>query len=228
MTLQHDPSFAKLPAASEGYCNFVVDTSARGAITQVTDIPESYWLPAIRNKLVNPNDFDTWLYDVTCILREKNLYRFINVYMERPPRGSPYTKRWLKVSKDIQTWLYQAVSGNINRLVVQTRCVFADEYVEALKQTLRRTPTSKSFVTLWTIRHNQYSTGSEFVEALRDQCARVARRVTISPFFLSQVVLHEILFDNIKMVPARHSNNYKSATNAEDFSATDLYKFSMN
>jgi hypothetical protein len=49
MTSQHDPSFAKLPAASEDYSSFVADTSASGAITQITEAPELYGLHPIRD-----------------------------------------------------------------------------------------------------------------------------------------------------------------------------------
>lgn len=86
---------------------------------------------------------------------------------------------------------------------------------------------SANCVTLWTIRRNQYSTNSEFVEAFRDQYAKLDQRVTISPFFLSQVVLHEIRYDNPALVTVEHAIYDRTYTNAEDFSAK-LLKFLNN
>jgi hypothetical protein len=146
---------------------------------------------------------------VTCILRQKNLHRFIDGYIERPSATAPCASRWMIISKYIRNWLCQGVSEEINRLVVsfRLRSHFADEYIEALKQTLRKPGHLAAFqdcVDLWTMRRNQHYTDLELVEAFLNQYAKVPQRVTISPFFLSQVVMNEIRYDNTRMAAARH------------------------
>jgi hypothetical protein len=61
ISLQYDSSFAKSPAARVDYSNFIADlsTAAGGVVTQISDVPESYTLYAINDKLTNANDFDT-------------------------------------------------------------------------------------------------------------------------------------------------------------------------
>jgi hypothetical protein len=133
------------------------------------------------------------------------------------------------ISKYIRNWLCQGVSEEINRLVVsfRLRSHFADEYIEALKQTLRKPGHLAAFqdcVDLWTMRRNQHYTDLELVEAFLNQYAKVPQRVTISPFFLSQVVMNEIRYDNTRMAAARHMNYDKTYADVEEFSATDLFK----
>ena len=88
-------SFAKSPAAEEDYSDFIADASstARGVITQVTDVPETYTLHAINDRLIDANDFDTWLDNVTRILKQKNLHRLINMQIKRPPKTSSHAAR---------------------------------------------------------------------------------------------------------------------------------------
>ncbi|OKO92311.1 hypothetical protein PENSUB_12873 [Penicillium subrubescens] len=233
MSPRYHPLSAKLPATSEDNSSFVADTFASGTITQITGVPKRCTRNLMNIGLVDFNGFDTWLDDVTRVLRQKNLHRLIDADIEHPPATSPHAARWEKVSKDVRAWLFQAVSEDINGFVCcrPYRCDFADEYIEALKKTFKKTgylAASADCVTLWTIRRNQYSTNSEFEEAFRDQYAKLGQRVTISPFFLSQVVLHEIRYDNPTLVTVEHAIYDRTYTNAEDFSAKDLLRLFNN
>jgi hypothetical protein len=91
--------------------------------------------------LESVNDFDNWLDDVNRVLRQKGLWRFIDSSISRPPRDSPLADRWVKISRDVQIWMYQSVSKNINRMVTSRnfRIDFADEYIENLKNVLNVT-----------------------------------------------------------------------------------------
>ncbi|OKO98596.1 Retrovirus-related Pol polyprotein from transposon TNT 1-94 [Penicillium subrubescens] len=231
MSLQHDSSFAKSPAARVDYSNFIADpsTAAGGAVTQITDVPESYTLHAIDDKLTNANDFDTWLDDVTRILQQKNLHRLIDAQIERPPTTSPHAARWFRVSKDIQSWLYQSVSKEINRLMLSRRTPtqFADEYIGALKETLNKTgyhAAIKDCVAWWETRRSQFTSGIEFLTAFRDRYAKTAQKMVTPPFLIAGVLLHEIRGDIPTMIVARHTNNDRIYANPEDFKDVDLHK----
>jgi len=135
-----DPAFAAKNAAKEDYSDFLFTTNV-GEITQLTDAPTDYQLNPLP-VLADTDNFDTWMKDATRILRQKNLHRFVDADIERPKRSdTANAPKWVKISRDIQAWLYQSVSKEINMLVESRnfRCDFADEYVEALKQALDAT-----------------------------------------------------------------------------------------
>lgn len=142
---------------------------------------------------------------MTCILWKQELHRLFDGDIDRPPTTSPHAARWEKASTDIQAWLFQAVPEGINRLAFafRLRCAYADEYIEALKQTLKKNAyvaVSRDCAKIWNIRRNQHSTGSEFMEAFRKQYVKLDLRVTVPPFFLSQVVMHEVRYEDPTMV----------------------------
>jgi hypothetical protein len=141
MAQRQDPVFAKSVAAQIDYSDYVsAKAVSQGNLNQATDAPDEYQLNPL-DDLESVNDFDNWLDDVNRVLRQKGLWRFIDSSISRPPRDSPLADRWVKISRDVQIWMYQSVSKNINRMVTSRnfRIDFADEYIENLKNVLNVT-----------------------------------------------------------------------------------------
>jgi uncharacterized protein (UPF0297 family) len=133
--------FAKSIAAQIDYSDYVsTNAASQGNLNQVTDAPNEYQLNPL-DDLENVNDFNTWLDDVYRVLRQKGLWRFIDSSIPRPPRDSLLADRWVKISRDVQIWIYQSVAKDINRIVISRnfRIEFANEYIENLKNVLNVT-----------------------------------------------------------------------------------------
>lgn len=62
------------------------------------------------------------------------------------------------------------------------------------------------------------------MEAYRKQYVKLDQRVTVSPFFLSQVVMHEVRYEDPTMVSVGGAFYAKPYNKREDFSARDLFK----
>jgi hypothetical protein len=80
-SMDYEPSFAKLLAASEDSFSFLLIP------------PQVERLPSLLDVLNDAHDFDTWLNDVTRILRQLNLHRFIDAYVLISLKTSHYATR---------------------------------------------------------------------------------------------------------------------------------------
>lgn len=85
--------------------------------------------------------------------------------------------------------MYQSVSKEINRMVNfrNFRVEFADEYIENLKHVLNITgynAMNKDYITWWTLRRSQYTSGVDYVNSFRDTITKVSKRININPLLL--------------------------------------------
>jgi reverse transcriptase-like protein len=107
------------------------------------------------------------------------------------------------------------------------RCDFADEYIEALKQALDATGYNAArydCTNFLQLERSQFTTASDFVRALRDAYAKLAQRITMSPFLVIQKLLYGIAEDNHSLVAAKHSTFHERYSNPNSIDSLALFK----
>lgn len=132
-----EPSSPILGAGAPHDQNWNPAKSNTRPATQASLLPpfKSVRLNKINPPLDSSEGFGRWYQAVLSALEDHNLQDLIKIEVPRPHRDDANAERWYRLSQQVTTFLTQSVDGSLAKRILetQTHCVFADEFVTALK-----------------------------------------------------------------------------------------------
>lgn len=109
---------------------------------QAVGLPEvgSFKLPKLTLTLQGPKNMEEWLHEVKLVLADRNLENLIDITVPRPPWSHPDALKWQTLSRQVQVWLREGITGRIVPHVMgrKPRSELADEFLEDIKKAVER------------------------------------------------------------------------------------------
>lgn len=112
------------------------------AAHQAVDLPEvgSFKLPQMATPLKIPSELDEWVQSIELILADKGLENLIDITVPRPPHTHPDALKWQTLSRQVQAWLQQSMTGQMvpHIMARKPRSELADEFLDDVKKAVVR------------------------------------------------------------------------------------------
>lgn len=132
-----------------------------------------------------------WIRNIESTLRIRNLHRFLDIKVKRPPRDDfKEAVKWHNLSHEIQNYLSQNMSKSLRAQVtshnvdVQYADVFVNEARRILQRTDSRTITN-NIVSFVNTKYRDFTSAEQYLAAVRDKFIFMNQNEMILPPFLA-------------------------------------------
>lgn len=140
---------------------------------QAVDLPEvgSFKLPQMAAPLKVPAELGEWLQSIELVLSDKGLESLIDITVPRPPHSHPGALKWQTLSRQVQAWLQQSLTGPMvpHIMARKPRSELADEFLEDIKKAVVRFGIhwdQEALLELVRLKRSKYNNAKEYIGAL--------------------------------------------------------------
>lgn len=146
--------------------------------------------------LEHPQDFEMWIRNIESTLRIRNLHRFLDRIVKRPPRSDfEEATKWYNLSHEIQNYLSQNMSKSLRAQVTSHNVdvQYADVFVSEARRILQRTDSrsiSSNVISFLGIKYRDFTSAEQYLAIVRDKFIFMNQNDMIIQPFITVILIN--------------------------------------